>query len=607
MANPKIQVDLTADAKGLKKGAKEAGDAVEKLAKEADDAADKIDNAGDKADRAGGKFDGLARNKAGEHLGAVGDAADALGFDLDNVDTKVLAAGAGFAALGGVLVGGIQQWGQYTAQVRQYADAAGVSTEEASRFAEVFRQFGIEADDGIDALKTLGEEAGDAPEKFRKYGVEIARANDGSVDLAATMANVAERFRNMKDPAEKAAMGAALFGDNWLRIAPVLEKGKQGLDDLLDSVSESRIVTAEAEAQQREFEQAMRELEGTVQSLQMAIGRDAIPKLTLLAQDLSAAAEQVDKLSGRQGTLNDFISQFNPISAIYNARLREQADNADEAARAMGANTEAVAAAGIAAASATQTTEALAAATDEATKAMDRQQTALLGLFNRELAADEARKGFMETLADLGTATDDYGDKLDDAKGRALSAANAQVELARQSAAAEGSTLSAAEAQQVFRGALEELRGSVADPSLRAYLDETIGRLNAAEQAGYGAAGAFDSAAAAASRLASSALAAGAAAASAASAPTGRATGGMTMADVPYRVGESGTEVFIPQQNGRVLSVPQAQQALAGAMAGEAGAQGGGASVIVVPVYLDGRKIAEATARPNELIRRAGR
>ena len=82
----------------------------------------------------------------------------------------------------------------------------------------------------------------------------------------------------------------------------------------------------------------------------------------------------------------------------------------------------------------------------------------------------------------------------------------------------------------------------------------------------------------------------------------------MTMAGVPYRVGESGEEIFVPQRSGRVLSPAQAQQAVVAAMAGAGETQGGGGSAtIVVPVYLDGRKIAEATVRPSELIERAGR
>ena len=147
--------------------------------------------------------------------------------------------------------------GEYTAEVRQYSTAANIGTEEASRFASVFKQFGLETDDGIDALKTLAEEAGDAP-KFKQYGIEIVRAKDGGVDLSKTLQTVADRFRQTQDPTQRAAMGAALFGDNWLRIAPILERSSDRIAGCSPTSTESAIVTSKAMRQQREFEQATR-------------------------------------------------------------------------------------------------------------------------------------------------------------------------------------------------------------------------------------------------------------------------------------------------------------------------------------------------------------
>lgn len=52
----------------------------------------------------------------------------------------------------------------------------------------------------------------------------------------------------------------------------------------------------------------------------------------------------------------------------------------------------------------------------------------------------------------------------------------------------------------------------------------------------------------------------------------GRASGGTVQAGSPYIVGEHGREPFVPEQNGRILSVAQAKSAVAG---------GDGAPVIV--------------------------
>lgn len=549
MANPKIQVDLTADAKGLKKGAKEAGDAVEKLAKDADNAADKVNKAGDKVDASGKKLSGFGDKVGGvaqQHLGPLGEIADSVGIDFDNMDGKVLAAGAGIAAIGGFAAQGVQKFTTLAESVRKVHDAAGLSFESSSKLVAISDDLGISADTVASSMGRLAKniDAG----KLDEYGIAAVRAADGTIDMAATLGTVADKMNATVDPTERAAMGAALFGKSWADMAPVLEQGSRGISKMMEAVSDGQIVTEENAQAARDWSMALDDAQDAVSELQMSMAKDMLPTLALMAKDFATAAQAVNSLKEKTGGLLDVQALANPLTQLYTVRLEDQARKADEAARAMGANTEAVAAAGLAAAAATQSATALAAATEETTQAMERQQTALLGLFNRELAADEARKGFMETLADLGTATDDYGDKLDDAKGRALSAANAQVELARQSAAAEGTTLGAAEAQQVFKGALEELRGSVEDPSLRAYLDETIGRLNAAEQAGYGAAGGFDAAAAAANRLASAAISAAAASASSAAAGVGSSAAGL--ATLRFAAQRSDAAGFETQRSG---------------------------------------------------------
>lgn len=583
MANPKIQVDITADAKGLKKGAKEAGENLEKLGEEAaktekdvkdlgdkadkagkdvkelgdkaDKAADKVDKAGKKTEEAGRKMgDTFARNKAEERLGAIGDAADALGIDLDKVDTKMLAAGAAIGAGTKLLVDGVQAWGEYVHQVEQYADSAGISTEAASQFAQVFKQFGVEADDGIDALKTLAEEVGDAPEKFKQYSVEIVRAKDGSVDLAATMGNVAERFRTMTDPAQRAAMGAALFGDNWLRIAPLLEKGKKGMDDLLSSVDESLVINDEAIRQQREFEQATNELKNAWQGLQLAIGRDALPRLTMLAKDLGKVSDATSKLTGSTGLLDTAMGVFNPVVSLYNARIADADRQAEEAAKSTAGMTSAVAAAGIEAASSGRKQLELAAAEQEAADKADilkrrqddvarsaqdaakgveehRKQLDLLNgstmtIVGSELAYRQAQLGTQDSTMQLSSAADELNRLINEQGAESAEAQAAQMsydkqllstmqsidsqaksaaDLAQKQAEVSGLTFTAEQRMLVYRDALVKVRDSVNDPNLRGGLDSMIGQLDTgAANAGRMAAN-LEAATAAAARLAAEA------------------------------------------------------------------------------------------------------
>jgi len=62
--------------------------------------------------------------------------------------------------------------------------------------------------------------------------------------------------------------------------------------------------------------------------------------------------------------------------------------------------------------------------------------------------------------------------------------------------------------------------------------------------------------------------------------PIGQASGGPVKAGQPYTVGEHGREMFVPQSAGRILSVPQAKDAISGG--------GGGGSVQVVYQFQGG-------------------
>jgi hypothetical protein len=548
VANPKIQVDITADASKLKKGVGEAEKAIGGL----DDATSKL-----------GKTSGdVARN----NLGPLGDIADTLGFDLDGVGTGALAAGAGMAALAGFAAQGVGKLTDLADSVRKVHDASGLSFESSSRLVAISDDLGISAETVASSMGRLAKniDAG----KLQEYGIAAEYAADGTIDMEATLGNVADKMNATVDPTRKAAMGTALFGKSWADLAPVLQQGSGGIRDMMAAVSDGQIVTEENAQAAREWSMALDDAQDAISELQMSMAKDMLPTLALMAQDFAAAAQGVNSLKEKSGGLLDVQTLMNPLAQIYNARLEDQARKAEEAAKSMDGNAESVAAAGLAAVQTTTSTEDLAEATEASTraaedhvKALDRQATALLGLFNKELAADSARKDFDDTLADLSTATDDYSGTLDEAKGKALSAASAQVELAKQSAAASGSSLDAAQAQTVFRDALVDLSAQVEDPTLRAYLDETVARLNASETAGYGAAGGFNAAAAAARSV-------GAAAAEAAAAliggPSTTAGGGfqpLRAAGDTAAAGVSGLQVVMDGYRvGELVTQRQVQQ-----------------------------------------------
>lgn len=684
MANPKIQVDITADAKGLKKGAKEAGDAVEKLADEADKSGGKFRNKlGGFVDGVGGKLSGFGdqvRNLARDRLGVLGDAADAVGFDLEKMNGKMLAAGAGLAAVGAFAAQGVSKFTALAGEVRKVHDAAGLSFDSSSRLVAVSDDLGISADTVAASMGRLAKniDAG----KLKDFNIEVANANDGTVDVAETLGNVADAMNRTIDPAKRAAMGTQLFGKSWADLAPVLQLGRSGIRDAFAAVSDGQIVTKESADAARAWEMALDDAGDAISELQMELAQKLLPSMTEGVSAFTkfvAWANDTEEALVNLGKVNREVHHQTALtgSAIGDAALK-MADLALAAGPAA-KQTEALEAAERGAekaardqaretANTARTLKDLEKALDDAVAAQDRAKASVVTAFESQNRYEQAQRETAEALANTSTAsaaltdaTNVYGaesaeateaqaafsQSLQDAEAKVYAQAQAAVDLAQKHADVSGATLNTADANQIYRDKLVEARDATADPTLRQALDDRITQFDSlsvnANNTATGVAeantklaeaktavgdsvlqAALDTAASKFGNLASAAWQAAdgmaAAALRAASMPStpmpvsqtsgdpasvGRATGGMTMADVPYRVGESGTEVFIPQRNGRVLSVPQAQQALAGAMGAGGSPGGGGGAPLVVQVVVDGRQFAESAIPHLEVHRRS--
>ncbi|MGE3292472.1 MAG: hypothetical protein AB7O95_13925 [Geminicoccaceae bacterium] len=519
-----------------KSEADKADGKVEDLGESATKAARKVDDLGDESKQTGSEvksFGDIVGDTAKDRLGPLGDVADKAGIDLGKIPPVALAGGAALVGLGTAIAGGIEKIDALVTSTRQYKDAANLSWEEASRLGGAFHDMGVEAEDGADVLKTLAEEAGDAPEKFAEFGVEIARTKDGAVDMTETLKNVAARFQATADPTRRAAMGAALFGDTWLRIAPMLERGSAGVQALIDGVDESRIVTKETADSHAEYKKAMRELGDAVGDLQVALATKLLPELAESASGLAKLVNWANKADEKLIEMGQIDRSVHHLSQT----LLVQAEAMGKVALAAGpAALEAQRLAEVEEAAAAQAEilkrrhEDLAKSSEDAARALDEQRKSLSDLNNlamsinsSDLALEQANVALgesMDTLAEkqdavtdainefgqdspeAAKAVRDYEKSLLDTRGSADNLARAEVERAKKQAEIAGQTLTDAEAVDIYKASIERTRDTTNDPNLAAGLDNMARRTGAVADAADVAARKLDAAEAAARRLA---------------------------------------------------------------------------------------------------------
>lgn len=634
MANPKIQVDIAGDASKLKKAAKEADDALEKV----DKSVDKVGKKSGGFDLIGDKAGDLARDK----LGPLGEAIDNLGFDMDDMSPKALAAGAAIGGIGAIAFQGVQKLSEMTDEVRAFRDAAGIGWEDSSRLVSVLDDLGISAETGATSMGRLAKNIDTGA--LEEFGIEAVKAKDGTIDMAATLGNVADRMMQVKDPTERAAMGTKLFGRSWADLMPLLEQGGANIREAMAGVKDYQIVTADSAQEQREMAMAIDDMQDAFSGLQMELAAGMVPTITKVATGFAELINGINKLNdlgkpegGGKGFFEEFfgphvyaeedieaLQEAEKWAGALNDATSQMIPTALQAAGAAGKLAEKEDEQADAAEKAAETTriykerqEEAAEASRKAAEAVARQRAevdklngsvmtivgtqlaydsalaatieATDSLTQRQLELDDANATYGEGSAEAWEATKNYENGIRNALSAVDAQAQATVNLAEQTALAGGAALTAEQQNLIYRDALVKVRDATNDPNLRAGLDGLIGQVDGTAAAAGRAQQNLDAAEAAARRLAAAAANAisisssGEITTSADSAERAlqrRASGGPVNAGTPYLVGERGPEVVVPGASGAVID----NQRMNGGMSGRP---------MVIQLLMDGRQTAE--------------
>jgi hypothetical protein len=167
---------------------------------------------------------------------------------------------AGGAAIAGFAVKAIGQFQDLALASGKFADATGLSVENASRWTEVGGDIGIGADSIQGAIGKMNRTLGTTPELFKELGVDVVSTDSGLTDVNATFLKVIDRLKAIKDPAERARVAAQLLGKGWQEMAQFINIGSEELQASLDSVSGAQVISDEELRKAKEYRDTMDEL-----------------------------------------------------------------------------------------------------------------------------------------------------------------------------------------------------------------------------------------------------------------------------------------------------------------------------------------------------------
>jgi len=237
-----------------------------------------------------------------------------------NAGNFAMAAGSAIVGFAVKSVGAFQDLALASGK---FAEATGLSVEEASRFIEVGGDIGLEAGTIETAIGRMNKVLGGTPKVFQQLGVEIAKTGIGATDVNQTFLNVIDRLNAIEDPAQRAAVASQLLGKGWQSMAELIALGSDELSNSLSQVSDSKVIDPDELKKARDFRAAMDNLNDKVQDLSLTLGEELVPSLIAAADGILMVADaltfEVNGVSSASGGLSNLSGIWDKVTGSTEA------------------------------------------------------------------------------------------------------------------------------------------------------------------------------------------------------------------------------------------------------------------------------------------------
>jgi hypothetical protein len=257
--------------------------------------------------------------------------------------SAVQANALSFAAVAGTAIAtfaakAVISYQQLGLAVGKFADATGVTTEEASRLIEVTSDLNIESSSLQTALNKLNRAAAAGAEGFKTIGAEIARTSTGAVDIQQTFLNVVDGLNRIPDPAQRAKVATELLGKGWQDLAVIIGGGAEKLRKSLESVSDAKIYSPEQVAQARRLQDAIANLKDVGEDFAQSVGRALTPAVIAAVEAITSMLNTLKSVRDfeifgvKVGDVAGFLAKFGASSALAAYNLTQLIGASEESA-----------------------------------------------------------------------------------------------------------------------------------------------------------------------------------------------------------------------------------------------------------------------------------
>ena len=275
------------------------------------------------------------RTAVGEAEGFTGKlkaGVSSLGGVFGAATSGPVAMGAAVTAAGKFALDAANQFSELGVSIGKFSDAAGLATDDASRWVEVAGDVGVNTDTLTRVFDKLNKSID--PGVFDQLGIAIARTSEGNVNVSETFLNVIDKLNQIQDPAQRAEYAAKLLGKGWTDVAELVGMSANDIRKQLAGVDAQKVFTPAEVKQARDYRAAMDNLNDAVEKIAISIGQKLGPQVAAAANTLADFADVAgrivdigDKIHGNSGGfLSGFDKLFNGDGSILERAVSASKD-----------------------------------------------------------------------------------------------------------------------------------------------------------------------------------------------------------------------------------------------------------------------------------------
>jgi tail tape-measure protein len=256
----------------------------------------------------------------GQTLDKIGQSAGSAVISMGKMGGAMGAVGAiaggTTAAVGAVSLGALglaTHTALSIAKMGELAQSTGVAVGPLSGLAFVFKATGVDAEAGVKGIEKLDKaifKAATSPptavNAFTRMGISVRDVQGNIKNADVVFAELAGKFSAMQDGSVKTALAMELFGRGGAAMVPALNKGKQGIEDLIDTAKVLGIYLDEETVQAAEhFKESLATVEAAGEGLANRLTRELLPAMQTVADFLVSGLK--DKNSGLNAVIEGVV------------------------------------------------------------------------------------------------------------------------------------------------------------------------------------------------------------------------------------------------------------------------------------------------------------